>query len=116
MKNRDLGSRVELWARAGITSANLGLPAVGLRLPHLRRLTSWGRRRCGNPWTFNAIARYAGDPVALNVSAVPEFRLSPASRATAQNSALPALRSNPTLREPSVLSATDLRECRRDVS
>ena len=34
------------------TSCNLGLPAVGIRLPHLRRLTSWGRRRCGNPWSL----------------------------------------------------------------
>ena len=99
----------------GATADNLGLPAGGIRRPQLRRLTYWGRRSCGNPWSFNAIARYAGDPVALNVLAVPEFCLSPASRATAQNSALPALRSNPTLREPSVLSATDLRECRRDV-
>ena len=96
------------------TTHNLALPARGIRRPHPR--LDIGGRGCGSAWSFNAIARYAGDPVALNVLAVPEFRLSPASRATAQNSALPPLRSNPTLQEPSVLSATDLRKCRQDVS
>ena len=37
------------------TSHNLGLPAGGIRRPHLRRLTRWGRRRCGSAWSLAVI-------------------------------------------------------------
>ena len=37
------------------TSHNLGLPAGGIRRPQLRRLTHWGRRSCGNPWSLAAM-------------------------------------------------------------
>ena len=53
-------------AWAGRTAGNLGSPAVGLRLPHLRRLTSWGRRRCGNPWTlYDMVAAKTGPSAVL---------------------------------------------------
>ena len=35
------------------TSDNLALPAGGIRRPHLRRLTHWGRRSCGNAWSLH---------------------------------------------------------------
>ena len=42
------------------TSCNLGLPAGGIRRPHLRRLTHWGRRRCGNAWSLCDISPACG--------------------------------------------------------
>ena len=46
---RDVGRR---------TTANLALPAGGIRRPQLRRLTYWGRRSCGNPWSLPAMPRF----------------------------------------------------------
>ena len=42
------------------TSPNLALPAGGIRRPHLRRLTHWGRRRCGNAWSLGDIVAQNG--------------------------------------------------------
>ena len=39
----------------GHTAHNLGMPAGGIRRPQLRRLTRWGRRSCGNPWSLSAM-------------------------------------------------------------
>ena len=39
------------------TAANLALPAGGIRRPHLRRLTHWGRRSCGNAWSLYVMCR-----------------------------------------------------------
>ena len=41
----------------GYTATILALPAGGIRRPHLRRLTHWGRRRCGSAWSLRAIQR-----------------------------------------------------------
>jgi len=38
-----------------MTSDNFALPAGGIRRPHLRRLTRWGRRRCGSAWSLSAM-------------------------------------------------------------
>ena len=41
--------------RGGMTADNFALPAGGIRRPHLRRLTHWGRRRCGSAWSLSDI-------------------------------------------------------------
>ena len=54
-----------LWVRdvGRATSCNLGLPAGGIRRPQLRRLTYWGRRSCGNPWSLaDMVAAYDHPP------------------------------------------------------
>ena len=60
MRNKNIETRL-----GGHTAHNLGLPAGGIRRPQLRRLTHWGRRSCGNPWSLYAMSAAYDHPPSM---------------------------------------------------